>query len=330
MLESSLLSQSTRYAKAALGTEIKIVRPWENPPGTSSPLDGGLSCSEARMFGHDLLVALDQGAMGRGPRTVAEHLRQIREQWGGLVLYVAPRLSAYQRKTLIQDGVPFLVPWNQLFLLPLGIDLQERFLKETETRDFLRPSAQVVLLNHLLNPGSPVTPGRLATVLGYSPMTMGRAFDELVQAGLATSSTKGRTRTLHLAADRRALWSQAAEHLASPVGHRHRVQTTAIPSHNAPKSGVAALSEVSEISAPPHPVNALDRGSWKKLAGKIGRLAMLDQHQAGTTIEVWHYPPGLFACDGRVDPLSLYLSLRDDPDERVQASLLEVLDAMSW
>ena len=330
MLDTQLLPQSTKYAHTALGADIKVIRNWVRPSDTGEPLDYGLSFTEIRMFGHSMLAAMDQGVMRQGPGAVAEHLRQIREQWGGLVLYIVPRLTSYQRKILIQKGVPFLVPWNQLFLLPLGVDLQERFLKETATRDFLSPSTQLVLLNHLLNPGSPATPGRLAPVLGYSAMTMGRAFDELVQANLATSSTKGRTRTLHLSEDRATLWSDAAEHLASPVAQRHRLQTSAIPSHNAPKSGLAALSELSDYAAPRHPVNAFDRDSWKKLDRRVGPLGRMDPQAGGTTIEVWHYDPKLLASGERVDPLSLYLSLRDDPDEQIQAGLAQMMNAVQW
>lgn len=42
--------------------------------------------------------------------------------------------------------------------------------------------------------------------------------------------------------------------------------------------------------------------------------------------------PALLCGEGArtVDPLSLYLSLRNDPDERVQAALKELLEAMQW
>ena len=118
--------------------------------------------------------------------------------------------------------------------------------------------------------------------------------------------------------------------MASPVAQRYRLQTSAIPSHHAPKSGSAALSELSDYAAPRHPVNAFDRDSWKKLDRRIGPLGRMDPQAGGTTIEVWHYDPKLLVSGERVDPLSLYLSLRDDPDERIQAALAQMMNAVQW
>ena len=44
----------------------------------------------------------------------------------------------------------------------------------------------------------------------------------------------------------------------------------------------------------------------------------------GSVIEVWSYDPLLLAQDGRVDDISLLLSLEDDTDERVQMGLDEI------
>jgi len=47
-------------------------------------------------------------------------------------------------------------------------------------------------------------------------------------------------------------------------------------------------------------------------------------------IEVWSYDPATLSQDGIVDPLSLFLSLRDDPDERVQGALRRMLEGLPW
>jgi len=47
------------------------------------------------------------------------------------------------------------------------------------------------------------------------------------------------------------------------------------------------------------------------------------QHFVGgdMEIEIWKYDPELFAREGVVDPLSLYLSLKDTKDEPFQMAL---------
>jgi hypothetical protein len=47
-------------------------------------------------------------------------------------------------------------------------------------------------------------------------------------------------------------------------------------------------------------------------------------------IEVWSYDPRVLLDGPTVDRLSLFLSLRDDPDERVQQALQEMMRSFSW
>jgi hypothetical protein len=47
-------------------------------------------------------------------------------------------------------------------------------------------------------------------------------------------------------------------------------------------------------------------------------------------IEVWSYDPKLFATAGVIDRLSLFLSLWDENDERVEAALEQMMKEMPW
>ncbi len=49
------------------------------------------------------------------------------------------------------------------------------------------------------------------------------------------------------------------------------------------------------------------------------------------TIQVWRYDPTLFAKNVVVDIFSLYLSLKDETDERVELAMQEALEAqLRW
>ena len=41
-------------------------------------------------------------------------------------------------------------------------------------------------------------------------------------------------------------------------------------------------------------------------------------------LELWNYAPAVIGGDG-IDPFSLYLTLKDDPDDRVQIALETML-----
>ena len=47
-------------------------------------------------------------------------------------------------------------------------------------------------------------------------------------------------------------------------------------------------------------------------------------------IEIWKYSPLLLSETKVVDPLSLYLSMKDMEDERIQTSLEELLEKVEW
>lgn len=53
-------------------------------------------------------------------------------------------------------------------------------------------------------------------------------------------------------------------------------------------------------------------------------------HESGSMeIEMWKYDPELFAWEGVVDPLSLYLSLKNTKDERVEMALEQQVISVS-
>ena len=61
------------------------------------------------------------------------------------------------------------------------------------------------------------------------------------------------------------------------------------------------------------------------------RLEILPYRDEGCIlIELWRYDPGPLSEDGVVDRLSLALSLKGDPDERVQSALHELLEGIKW
>ena len=61
------------------------------------------------------------------------------------------------------------------------------------------------------------TPSAIAERLRYSPMSVGRAFDDLVALGLAKTEKHGKERHVYFNVDRRELMDAARPLLRSPV-----------------------------------------------------------------------------------------------------------------
>jgi DNA-binding MarR family transcriptional regulator len=254
----------------------------------------------------------------------------VQKKWNGEVIYIASTVSAYNRKRLIEQKVPFVVPGNQLYLPMLGIDFREHFKKIRSKPMTISPATQVVLLYELLLGNENVyTPSGLAKRLGYAPMTLTRTFDELELAGLGEVAMEGKERILRFTEKGKNLWGKAREFLRSPVKKRIWIEKPRDTWRDV-QAGLTALAHYSMLSEPQRPVYAISQEDWKT-AKQLGNFLELPEAESGAyEIEVWSYSPRRFADNNVVDRLSLYLSLQKNTDERVEAALEEMLRAMEW
>ncbi|NLB54842.1 MAG: hypothetical protein GX811_03590, partial [Lentisphaerae bacterium] len=252
-------------------------------------------------------------------------------KWDGLIVYVRERMASYNRKRLVEHKVPFVVPGNQMYLPMLGIDLREHFRMLNESKEVLRPATQVVLIQSLLLGAGDLGPTALSLELGYSIMAMSRALDELKAVELVHTTIRGRERHVRLAGSRREVWEKAQPYLRNPVVKRYGVNLLPGAKLPGPRAGLGALAHYSMLNELENVEVALARGDWKRVleTGNIEPTGVINE--PGTTIvEIWSYSPILFSDGDFVDRLSLYLSLRDTQDERVQAALNQMIKEELW
>jgi DNA-binding MarR family transcriptional regulator len=282
------------------------------------------------LLGHHALLVIDINPEEQTPALVRKHMDMLQSKHHGDLIYVRTRVTAYNRKRLVEQRVPFIIPGNQMYLPMLAIDLRENFRRIREESPTLSPSTQMVVLYALLrDPRQVLTPSEMAPLLGYSAMTMTRAFDELETAQLAEVAVRGRERCLQFNEDRREIWEKALPFLRSPVNKQIFVRRTENPG-NAIRAGLTALAHYSMLAAPAYTTYALSREDWKELRERHRIMELPDQDPDANEIQVWSYPPALFAEQGTVDRLSLYLSLRTDHDERTESALEEMMEKIRW
>ena len=264
------------------------------------------------------------------PANIEKHLALVRDAVDAIVVFVAPSLSAYNRSRLIKRGVPFVVPGRQLYIPDLAMDLRERFHTHKEPRpNALSPAAQAVLFLHLLRPDQAATsPSLIATQLRYSAMSIGRAFDYLVDTGLAHAERHGKERHIRFKTEGRDLFDAAHDLLRSPVRTRKFVRNghIAAPLKHA---GESALSDLTDLSPPPRDTFAVAASDWKTFAQTYG-LVETDPEQAAHIVETWAYDPADLSHARTVDPLSLYTQFRNHRDERVSMAAERLLERIEW
>lgn len=310
---------------------VSHLKPWDKEKGLPFFLRDLYTFYECELLSQPWLVMAVRDAEEITPATIRKHIGQLQKKWNHDVLYLHPAISTYNRKRLIEQKISFVIPGNQMYLPALGVDLREYIRsKRAEKIKKFSPSTQALVLSLLYDwPEEGVTPSQLAGKLGYTAMTMTRAFDELETSGLAVVSTKSRERVLRVEEDRKIFWQKCLQYLRSPVGKRVKVQAP-YDKYSLLLAGESALSRFTMLAPPSRAFYALSRDLWKTMQREWDISELSFHSDNSVVIEIWKYPPELFAREAMVDPLSLYLSLLAINDERVEMALDELQERFPW
>lgn len=318
-----------RYLMDTLGLKVSIA-PWPEASELPFYLQDAYEFAAMEVLGH-IYVLLMARDTEQGASELRKRLDKLAELTGATGVFVAQAMNSYQRKRLITQHVPFIVPGNQLYLPDLGLDLREYFrTRQLPSEKGMTPATQALLISALLNPWrTEVHPAELGERLGYTPMTLSRAVKELMAAGLAEAVDRGRERWLRFSGGPRDTWNRALPLLRSPVGKRLWLWPEPGLVEQARLAGESALAEKSLLNEPAAREIALSAEQWKLMQQK--GIQLLPRKEPGAVmVQVWRYSPEIIEGDRLVDPLSLTLSLQDVHDERVRQAMDDLQEQLPW
>lgn len=329
----TLATAVVHYLKEVLGIESPGVKPWVRANELPYFLRDIFQFSELELLGQPVVLAIARAEAKQSLSEVKVWLGKVMTLAGHPAVYVTNALASYERRRLIVQKVPFIVPGNQLYLPDLGLDLREYFRQRAPaTEAALSPSAQAMLITALLRqPWQPDwQPSRIATQLGYTPMTQSRAVKELTAAGLATAHTVGRSCWLRMELPPDQVWERAKPALRTPVRRTFWVAANGFVAHRPSRlAGLSALSRYTMLAEPKWPVFALTAADWK--AATAAGVRELPEPEAGAQEwQLWSYSPALLPDANMVDPLSLTLSLQENADDRIQLALDQLKGQLPW
>ncbi len=320
------------YLQEILGIDSRV-RAWPGAGKLPYFLQDTFEVRELKLLDRQFLLAIDKRPDKPGVAKLRGQLDKLRQLAGMPAVYVTGALASYERKRLIEQKMPFLVPGNQLYLPDLGIDLREYFRKPPAAAGTaLSPATQAMLMTVLLRSPwrSEWQPAEVVSELGYTAMTLSRAVKEISAAGIATLRTEGRARWLHTDRTAAQTWEHAKPLLRSPI--KRRFWSRPVSGWEAPQvrlAGLSALARFSMLSEPQWQSYAVSPTQWK-IATQAGIEVLPEPAPGACEWELWHYNPALVPSSETVDPLSLTLSLQSSTDERVQLALNELKERFPW
>ena len=241
------------------------------------------------------------------------------------VILVFTKLSDNEKKQLLQARVPFVDFKGNLFFPPLGLVLNAN--DDVATSKELTPSEQLTWIAFLLTKGQKVVDvDLLSQITGLPNSTIYRCLRTFKTLNWLNKPNKLYTYT----ASKKELFLKSESFLFNPIKKRlllsdfnlKKIQTDSMLLYGC----TYALSYLTFLA------ESDENSSYVISLRQFNKLSLpLSQHVLeGKVLEIWRYSPFVSEFwndfketqDGQfVDPISLYLTLKDDDDPRVEEEI---------
>jgi len=284
------------------------------------------------LLGHEVVLALPAEGSRTGLSRVIKDCAVLVSRLEIEVIPVLPDIKSYERRQLVQKRIPFVAPGKQLFLPMFLADFRETFSVSIQPpREAMSWISQIIVLRRLL--GDRIEERSLAEIaemVGYTAMAVTHGVRELMSLGLCVKVARGRARTIRFDLHPQALWERALVHMRSPVVRRYPVVEVGGRITEALEAGLSALSEKTTLAYNGPRILAMPNREVNRLFSDGILEQRLYEDDADLVLEGWSYRPQLLANGPVVDEFSLHLSLKDDPDERVQRAITDMMAQRAW
>lgn len=298
--------QIERYLQECLQVAIQLNKPSkQQTDALPMVITGAFGVLMGELYGKQVLFAQDKTGT-YAPVHLKKVAQLMKERLGIDCVFVFEQISSYNQTRMIQQGVDFIVIGKLMYMPGLLIDMRPVRATFDQTRK-MPATAQLIVLYHIeCEAIIEQTIDEIAKKMGVSYATCNKAITWLRGHDLAQDTKVGKQKLISLSENKSAVWQKALEYMYSPV---ERVMYT--DREVGLLSGYNALATYSQLVRTDERVYA-----W---AEKIP--ATFSQEENAVQVQIWRYDPKVLSRTGVVDPLSLYLTLRGDEDERVSMEL---------
>ncbi len=287
----------------------------------------------AELYGTSVIIAIEKARLSHSPFEIKKTVDLLTEKLQKPVIYCVSELAGLEINRLIKYRVQFIVPGKQLYLPQFLISLKNRAVTQSIQREFFTPVTQCTFIYMIKSDISQFTISEVAEVLGYTKMSISRAFTEMENPGIIKSRNMGRTKFVEFSDSKEHVFKSVTEFLINPIISKKFVRILNDELyHSIPAAGLTALAEYSMINDDKIKTLACRQKSFDILVQKKIVKEVPFKEEADINLELWSYDPAI--CEKfhskTVDPLSLFASLREETDERVAKALDLLMEKITW
>ena len=249
-------------------------------------------------------------------RKISERIESIKHI---PAVFYFDNLLTYERDRLVEQGVYFIVADKFAFVPTLIIN---RLSTKSEIKELFYPSTQYILFYHLqIESLDGLSLKELEDKVPYKYKTIAKSIKQLEALGLV-SLEGSRNKKLVFELSGKELWDKASTNLIDPI---KSIEYTSDVFPEGDIGGISALSHYSMLVPEDVPTRVLTAEWVREHKYSIPELHSFEDTQR---IEIWKYPPS--GTSGYVDKLSLFLTLKDDKDPRVEKEIEIMMNEIKW
>ncbi|WP_286151369.1 MarR family transcriptional regulator [Bacteroides acidifaciens] len=249
-------------------------------------------------------------------RKISERIESIKHI---PAVFYFDNLLTYERDRLVEQGVYFIVADKFAFVPTLIIN---RLSTKSEIKELFYPSTQYILLYHLqIESLDGLSLKELEDKVPYKYKTIAKSIKQLEALGLVRLEGS-RNKKLVFELSGKELWDKASTNLIDPI---KSIEYTSDVFPEGDIGGISALSHYSMLAPEDVPTRVLTAEWVREHKYSIPELHSFEDTQR---IEIWKYPPS--GTSGYVDKLSLFLTLKDDNDPRVEKEIAIMMNKIKW
>lgn len=316
------IKSTTKYLEQFTGIEIKTaVTPKADVEKLPLAISGNYCFHDIEMFDTTITLVIPNIINECSPIQLAKHHTKMTEAFRHPVVFVLDGIKSYNITRLSRARVDFLVTGKIVFIPSMMMVL--RNIKDTvnEIPDRMPPVAQLLILYHIEVEGlDGKSTATIATATGLAYPTINVALKWLAKKDIV-KMVGGKEKQVMFCLNGKMLWDKVLPLMTSPV---ERIVFTDIPITDSLYSGETAMGHYTMLAEPTVSVVAISKNSAKI------NSRLLNKHYGNIKTEIWKYDPTILSNNNCVDPLSLYLCMKDNKDERIQIECDTLIEEMKW
>ena len=274
--------------------------------------------------------------------SIDNQLTTIEEKLNQPIILCVNELEAYNRKRLIERKRAFIVPFKQMYIPYIFVDFTEyKYQTKGRSTKRLQPFAQVLVIAHLLNNQNGyniehISFKEIAEQFQVNTINISRAIDNLMELNLIEIEQYGRSKIFYFKEDKKTLWEKGLqkEIFINPISKQYYTEYNLAWNNELLKAGDTALTAYTNMNPTDQIVFATDNKTFN-LIKKKNESNIFNEYEGRFLFQIWKYNPNLLnrinqSESDKVDPISLFLTYKDDQDERVQMELEHLINKTLW